>query len=101
MAVAKDANNVASALTILTVRKGVNRDVIGDGYEDVVVGAPLHSVTLNSYEGRAYVFHSAGSAGVTATAAGSANTVVTGEAGNDLFGSALALGTSTATAMPT
>ena len=78
-------NNTATAGPI-TVRKGVNRDVNGDGYEDVVVGGRDYSSSL----GRVYVFHSAGSTGVPTAAAASANSIITG--GGSRFGFSVALG---------
>ncbi|MEW6713120.1 MAG: hypothetical protein AB1403_25090, partial [Candidatus Riflebacteria bacterium] len=50
----------------------------------VVVGA------YSSTTGRAYVFHSSGSSGVTITSAGSASSVITGEA-NSRFGDSVAM----------
>ena len=52
-------------------------DVNGDGYDDVIVGAPGYS----SFTGRAYVY--AGSSGGSASIA---TTVLTGEAAYDYFG---------------
>jgi hypothetical protein len=63
------------------------RDVNGDGYVDVVVGAPQYSTST----GRAYVFHSSGGGGVTSTAAGSASTIITGEGANNRFGGSVAM----------
>jgi hypothetical protein len=57
-------------------------DVNGDGYADVAAGA----FGYNTSTGRVYVFHSAGGAGVTASAAASANTVITGETTTNSFG---------------
>jgi hypothetical protein len=85
---ATDASNNTGTAGPITVRKGVNRDVNGDGYEDVVVGAREYSSTT----GRIYVFHSAGSAGVPTTAAGSASRIITGEGISDRFGFSVDLG---------
>ncbi|WP_179117391.1 VCBS repeat-containing protein, partial [Leptonema illini] len=76
----KDSAGNYSSVTTITVRKGINKDINGDGYADVVVGAPQYS----SNTGRAYVFHSTGSGGVTITTAGSASTTITGEASSKL-----------------
>ena len=75
-------------MTTITVRKGINKDINGDGYADVVVGAPVYS----SYTGRVYVFHSTGSGGVTITAAASASTIITGEGAGNRFGYSVATG---------
>ncbi len=63
-------------------------DVNGDGYADLAVGASDYS----SNAGRAYLFHSTGSGGVTATAAATdADTTIDGEASSN-FGYSVALG---------
>lgn len=50
-------------------------DVNGDGYADLVVGAPQYS----AFFGRSYVFNSTGTtSGITVSAATSANTIVSG-----------------------
>jgi hypothetical protein len=74
----KNAAGNYSTVTTLNVRKGNNKDVNGDGYADLAVGACTASGL-----GKAYIFLSAGSAGVTAitnvTGAGGPNTTITGE----------------------
>ncbi|RHX86232.1 Ig-like domain-containing protein [Leptospira stimsonii] len=66
----------------------VSGDINGDGYSDLVVGAP----NFNASQGILYVFLSTGNAGVTSVATGTAATTRTGGAANDLFGSTLAIG---------
>jgi hypothetical protein len=72
--------------TTISVRKGPNKDVNGDGYSDIIVGAD----GWNSGQGRAYVFHSSGLTGITITSAASASSIITGEEGG--FGGSVALG---------
>jgi hypothetical protein len=76
-----------SSETDITVRKGANKDVNGDGYTDAIVGAKEY----NSQPGRAYVFHSSGPSGISITAAVSASSILTGEASSG-FGRSVALG---------
>ncbi|MFO1524454.1 MAG: FG-GAP-like repeat-containing protein [Turneriella sp.] len=63
-------------------------DINADGFADLVVGAVRFT---NSYQGRAYIFHG-GSSGINSQGAASANTILTGQAGNDRFGFSVALG---------
>jgi hypothetical protein len=77
-----------SSVVALSVRKGNNQDINGDGYADVVVGAPEES----SFAGAAYVFHSSGATGVRTTTDASADARLAGVNANDAFGSAIALG---------
>jgi hypothetical protein len=74
-----------SEVTALTVRKGVNCDVNGDGYQDMAVGAPMYN--NNSKMGRVYIFH-----GSTTGIGTLASKTLTGENSNDYFGVSLALG---------
>jgi len=77
-----------SAPVSVTFRKGTNRDANGDGYADLAVGG--QSGTGN----RVYVFHSSGSAGISATSAssGSANTVISPDVAGDGLGNSLTWG---------
>lgn len=79
------AGNYSPPVTV-SVRKATNRDVNGDGYPDVIVGARLY----NTSEGRAYIFHSSAT-GPTAGNAASANTILTGIA-SSAFGTSVDLG---------
>ncbi len=78
--------------TSLVVRKGRNKDINGDGSADLVVGAPRRNAGAGTAQGVVYVFHSTGSPGVTATSAGSADTVIAGAAGGDRFGTYVSSG---------
>ncbi len=60
-------------------------DLNGDGYPDVIVGAPNYPAG-----GRAYVFF--GGPRLGSKGAGSADVILTGEAGGNLFGSAISGG---------
>lgn len=80
------ANNGYSYAAVFTIRKGNNRDINGDGYADVVIGADQY----NSSQGRVYVFLSRGKSGVATQSAASASAIISGEAGSQ-FGIATAL----------
>jgi len=89
-----DGGVVASSDT-LSVRKGDNRDVDGDGFEDVVVADP----GFDHDRGRIYVFYSQGKGGIPSTA--NANNphdtnvkIIEGlaHAGPQRFGAAIAMG---------
>ncbi|MFO1471529.1 MAG: FG-GAP repeat protein [Turneriella sp.] len=84
----RDSSNNYSSVLSISVRKGINKDINGDGYADVVTSANAYSTTT----GRIYVFHSAGSAGVSATAASSAAQILTGEATSNSFGISVGTG---------
>jgi hypothetical protein len=79
---ARDGSGNYSDVVAMTVRKGKNKDINGDGYGDLAVGAPSDE----SY-GRVYVFQG-GSAGVSTLA----DTTITGEPPGYAFGEALSLG---------
>jgi hypothetical protein len=79
---ARDGFGNYSDIVTITVRKGTNKDINGDGYGDLAVGAPTDA----SY-GRVYVFQG-GSAGVSPLA----DTTITGEPPAYAFGEALSLG---------
>ncbi len=72
-----------SPVSTVTVRKGANQDVNGDGYADVVASAPTAGVV--------YVFESDGATGVASANANTASVKLTGPTGAG-FGEALALG---------
>lgn len=78
-----------SVVTQIQVRKGVNKDVNGDGYADLVTGASSYNAGTN--QGRAYIFHGS-SGGIASLGAGSANTILTGQTTADGFGSTVTLG---------
>lgn len=80
-------NNGLSDAVTYAVRKGNNRDINGDGYPDLVVGADQY----NAAQGRAYIFLSRGSDGVATQLASAANAILTGENTNDQFGVSVAL----------
>ncbi|UOG30921.1 Ig-like domain-containing protein [Leptospira noguchii] len=66
-------------------------DVNGDGFADVIVGAPP-DVVGGAPVGRVYIFHSSGTTGVTASFSGFANNTLTGNLNADRFGDALTTG---------
>ena len=76
-----------SDVTTMTVRKGQNKDVNGDGYADLIVAAYGHSLG-----GRAYIFHSQGSSGIASVNPGVANTILTAESTSNSFGYAISSG---------
>ncbi len=82
----RNNSGISSPISI-TVRKGVNKDFNGDGYADAIVGAQSYA----GNQGRAYIFHSAGSSGVATTGAASANAILTGELTSQ-FGKSVATG---------
>lgn len=85
-----DSSGNTSSITSITVRKGKNKDINGDGYSDVVVGATGYNGGLN--KGAIYIFYSSGSSGVTATSAASASKTISGQTNGDKFGYSIALG---------
>ncbi|WP_061249220.1 Ig-like domain-containing protein [Leptospira alstonii] len=66
-------------------------DVNGDGFADVIVGAPPPVPGVGGI-GRVYIFHSSGTAGVTTSFSGFANNTLTGNLNADQFGDSLAMG---------
>ncbi|WP_232224584.1 beta strand repeat-containing protein [Leptospira fainei] len=64
-------------------------DVNGDGYADLASGANRYN---NTFTGKIYVFQSTGSGGITASAAGSASTMITGQTSGDTFGGSISFG---------
>ncbi len=78
-----NADSKYSRLTILTVLKGVNCDVNGDGYQDMAVGAPGY----NSMQGRVYIHHGSPDAIDTVP-----SKTLTGENTSDNFGISLIMG---------
>ncbi|KXZ31108.1 hypothetical protein AYB33_15615 [Leptospira santarosai] len=64
-------------------------DINGDGYADLVVGAPGY----DNSKGAVYVFHSSGSsAGITISVSGFASSIITGASNNDQLGSSISTG---------
>ncbi len=86
---ATDATGASSQVSI-TVRKGHNKDVNGDGYADLAVSAQRYPGSADY--GRIYVFYSSGSSGIDATQAATAATKITGETAGDFLAYFLALG---------
>ena len=82
----KNSLGNTSSVVSITVRKGVNRDVNGDGYPDLAVGSPIY----NTNQGRVYIFHSSMN-GITASIASSAQKIITGIV-STYFGCAVVLG---------
>jgi len=83
---ARDAAGNVTQTGTISVRKGNNRDINGDGYEDTVIGA----WAWTTYTGRAYVFYGS-PAGITLTTAASSTAIRTGAATNNFFGRTMAL----------
>ena len=81
-----NAGNYSNVIST-DVIKGTNKDVNGDGYADVGVGATKYSTAT----GRAYIYHGSFT-GISTMAAASANTIITGESNSDELGSAVAFG---------
>lgn len=62
---ATDTSGVVTSTTTLSVRKGANQDVNGDGFADVLVAAP----SFDNNRGRVYLFYSASDkSGIPSTA---------------------------------
>ena len=87
VAVRSVRGSLTSQTTSISLKKGRNRDVNGDGYPDLVVGAAGY----NSSQGRVYVFHSS-STGITATAAAAANRILIGGCMGDIYGDSITQG---------
>ncbi|TGL59065.1 hypothetical protein EHQ58_09110 [Leptospira ognonensis] len=84
----EDASSNQSIIKTINVKKGINRDINGDGYSDLVIGSGLHT----SDTGRVYIFHSTGGSGITATNVSSATTTITGQAVVNRFGYSISMG---------
>lgn len=85
-------SGVYSSVVSISVIKGKNKDINGDGYSDLAVGAPSRNAGAGANQGVAYIFLSGGSTGVMASSAGTASIILTGQSGGDNFGNTLALG---------
>lgn len=84
----RDNAGIYSAVVSTTVRKGTNKDVNGDGYADLGVGAiewVLNGTDDNT--GRAYIYH-----GSASGAALSPATTITGDAPGNHFGHSMTFG---------
>ncbi len=87
---ASDAAGNITTTTSISVRKGNNRDVNGDGYGDVVVGAFKDT----AYRGKVFIFHGSG-AGITSVDTTTAARIIQGAtmpAPTSRFGRNAALG---------
>ncbi|EQA63905.1 Ig-like protein [Leptospira alexanderi serovar Manhao 3 str. L 60] len=80
---ATDTSNNVTTSTLITVRKGTNKDINGDGYVDLV--------TSEYGQGIVYLFYSSGTTGITITDATAASYTITGLK-TDFFGKAIASG---------
>lgn len=89
---AVDTNDNASPLLSFTLVKGVNRDVNGDGYPDLAVGARGYDEVNQKDVGRIYVFHgSASGIQTVGSSADQADTAITGTGAELGFGTSLTL----------
>jgi len=84
----EDASNNQSSIRTITVKKGINRDINGDGYSDLVIGSGLYT----NETGRVYIFHSTGGSGISATNVTSATTTITGQTFQNRFGYSISMG---------
>lgn len=80
------ANNMSNEVSI-TVRKGRNKDINGDGYADLAVGAKEYDIGTNTNEGEVYLFYSSGVNGISSVSAAGASATITGEEGSNFGGS--------------
>ncbi len=78
----------SSTVTITQISKGNNRDLNGDGYEDLVISAPSYS----SNAGRVYVYYSKNTFITTPASATSADLILTSESAGSYFGFSPVLG---------
>lgn len=88
---AQDAAGNITMTTSISVRKGTNQDINGDGYPDVAAGGWKYNPAAAVQTGRAYVFYG-GPAGIASIGAGSAGAYITGEAANNNFSRNIAMG---------
>ncbi len=80
---AKDLANNQTTTANISVRKGNNKDINGDGYVDLV--------SAEYGQGLLYIFHSSGNAGMTITNAQSASKIIVGVAAEE-FGRTVSMG---------
>ncbi|MBM9576888.1 Ig-like domain-containing protein [Leptospira sp. 201903070] len=80
---ATDISGNQTTTAVITVRKGTNKDINGDGYVDLV--------TSEYGQGLVYIFHSSGTLGITTTNAGLANRIIVGNAADE-FGRTVSMG---------
>ncbi|WP_228484307.1 Ig-like domain-containing protein [Leptospira borgpetersenii] len=80
---ATDTSNNTTTSGIITVRKGTNKDINGDGYVDLV--------TSEYGQGIVYLFYSSGTGGITITDATTASHTIVGVKA-DFFGKTVASG---------
>ena len=80
-----DTNGNTTVNAMTSVQKGENRDINGDGFIDLVVGAP----TFGGDNGRVYVFNGSAT-GISQTSVSNASQTFTGTAGRK-FGSSVAM----------
>lgn len=79
-----------SDVVTISVRKGINKDINGDGYSDLVAGA--RDYLAGTKQGKVYIFYSTGPSGIPSGSASTASSTIIGEASNSDFGTTVALG---------
>lgn len=81
----KDIHGNYSDIITLQFQKGSNKDIDGNGYADVIVGANQYS----NNTGRVFIFHSKGTHGINGEYSHQASRIITGEPASG-FGTAIA-----------
>jgi hypothetical protein len=67
-------------------------DINGDGFADIVIGAPSRNAGAGTWQGVSYIFYSTGSNGIASASATSANVIINGVSAGDKFGSSISIG---------
>lgn len=86
----RDSSGNYTQVNKVSVVKGKNKDINGDGYADLAAGAPGYSAAAN--KGAVYIFYSSGTAGISSGNASSAGRMISGQSPSDQFGYAVTVG---------